>query len=213
MGTAMNTLYYSPGACSLGIHVLLEEIGKPYDAVLTNLREKAQFTPEFVALNPKSKVPVLKRADGTALTEFPAIAWWLAASNPDKKLIPADAEGQARVLEAMDYVVATMHMHGFSRMFRPENYAPNQADHDAVKARGKEMFEKGLAVMDKAMQGKDYVAGSFSIADAALFYVEFWWAARLKQQLPPNLAAHYARMKARPSVAAVLKKEGLDAAA
>ncbi|MCW3476034.1 glutathione S-transferase family protein [Limobrevibacterium gyesilva] len=207
----MNKLYYSPGACSVGIHVLLEEIGKPYEAVLTNLREGAQFKPEFIALNPKSKVPTLQRDDGSALTEFPAIAYWLATTNPDKKLLPADTEAQARALEAMDYVVSTMHMQGFSRMFRPSNFAPSEADHEAVKARGKEIFEKGLAVMEKAMAGKDYVAGSFSVADAALFYVEFWWADRLGQKLPANLAAHYARMKARPAVAAVLKKEGLAA--
>ena len=43
-----------------------------------------------------------------------------------------------------------------------------------MKARGKEISEKGLAVMDKALAGKDYAVGPFSIADAALFYVEFW---------------------------------------
>ena len=65
----------------------------------------------------------------------------------------------------MDYVVSTMHMQGFSRMFRPAAYAPSEADHDAVKARGKEIMEKGLAIMDKALEGKEYVAGKFSVAD------------------------------------------------
>ena len=74
----------------------------------------------------------------------------------------------------MDYVVATMHMQGFTRIFRPGNFTPNAADEDAVKARGKEIFEKGFALLDKALEGKDYAVGPFSIADAALFYVEFW---------------------------------------
>ncbi|MDE2200443.1 MAG: glutathione S-transferase N-terminal domain-containing protein [Rhodospirillales bacterium] len=207
----MNKLFYSPGACSIGIHVLLEEIGKPYEAVVTNTREGAQFKPEFTSLNPKSKVPTLQRDDGTVLTEFPAIAYWLARTNHERHLLPDDVEGQTRALEAMDYAVATMHMQGFSRMFRPANFAPGEADHDAVKARGREIMEKGLAVMDRALAGKDYVTGSFSIADAALFYVEFWWAARLGLPLPANCAAHFARMKARPAVAAVLRKEGFDA--
>ncbi len=204
-------LLYAPGACSLGIHVLLEEIGKPYQAEAVNLREGAQFKPEFTSVNPKSKVPTLVRDDGSVLTEFPAIAYWLARTNPDKKLLPDDAEAQARVLEAMDYVVATLHMQGFSRLFRPSNYAPNPSDEDKVKERGKEIVEKGLAIIDKTLAGKDYVGGAFSVADAALFYVEFWAAARMGMTLPPNCAAHYKRMLARPAVQKTLQAEGLQA--
>jgi glutathione S-transferase len=207
----MNTLYFSPGACSIGIHILLEEIGAPYQTVLTSTREGAQHKPEYLAITPKAKVPALVREDGSTLTEFPAIAWWLARSNPQKNLLPTDPEGESRVLEAMDYVVATLHMQGFTRIFRPGNFTPNEADQDAVKARGREILEKGLAVMDRALAGKDYVTGAFSVADAALFYVEFWVAMRTDIPLPANCAAHFARMKSRPAVAAVLKKEGLDA--
>ena len=202
-------LYYSPGACSLGIHLLLEETGAPYEPVLTNLREGAQFKPEFTALNPKSKVPTLQRDDGSVLTEFPAIAWWIAASYPEAGLMPATLEGQVRALEATDYAVATMHMQGFSRIFRPANFAPSEADHEAVKARGMEIFRKGFALMDKALEGRDYVAGGYSFGDAALFYVSYWAAGRLGMQLPPNVAAHHARMKARPAVQRVMAREGI----
>ena len=67
-------LYYSPGACSLGIHLLLEEIGKPYELARLNLAEGEQRKPGFAAVNRKGKVPTLVRDDGTVLTEFPAIA-------------------------------------------------------------------------------------------------------------------------------------------
>ena len=129
----MNKLYYAPGACSIGIHVLLEEIGKPYQAEQVDLRAPA---PQriFTNINAKSKVPTLERDDGSILTEFPAIAFWLARTNPEAGLLP----------------------------------------------------------------------------DAALFYVEFW-ADRGKVPLPANCAAHLARMKSRPAVAAVLKKEGFGA--
>ena len=206
-------LYYSPGACSLGIHVLLEEIGKPYEVERVDLQKGQQYEPGFTSINPKSKVPTLKRDDGSVLTEFPAIAAWLARTNPDKALLPADAEGEARALEAMDYVVSTMHMQGFSRMFRPVNFAPTEADHDKVKTRGREIFEKGLNLMNQALEGKEYVAGKFSVADAALFYVEFWAAGRMKMPLPKNCAAHYERMKSRPAVKRALEQEGLAAAA
>ncbi|MCU0944138.1 MAG: glutathione S-transferase N-terminal domain-containing protein [Rubritepida sp.] len=203
-------LYYSPGACSLGIHLLLEETAAPFTPVLTNLREGAQFKPEFLAVNPKSKVPTLEREDGTVLTEFPAIAWWIAASFPDAKLMPASVDATTRAIEATDYAVATMHMQGFSRIFRPSNFAPSEADHEAVKARGMEIFEKGFKVMDQALAGRDYVAGEFSFGDAALFYVSFWGAGRLGMTLPANVAAHYARMKARPAVQRAMAREGLS---
>jgi glutathione S-transferase len=201
-------LYYSPGACSIGIHVLLEEIGKPYGLHKLNLKDGEQYKPEFLAINPKAKVPTLVRDDGTVLTEFPAIASWLALKNRDKELLPTDPEAMARTLEALDYIVATVHMQGFSRIFRPSNFAPSEADHEAVKAKGREIFEKGLGAMNKALDGREYLMGSFSIADAALFYVEFWGADRVGMTLPPNCAAHYARMKARPAVRKVLKDEG-----
>ncbi len=204
-------LYYAPGACSVGIHVLLEEIGKPYEAQPVNLREGEQYKPPFTEKNPKSKVPTLERDDGSILTEFPAIALWLARTNPDKHLLPDDAEGQARAFEAMDYCVATLHMQGFSRIVRPGNYSANEGEHETIKARGKEIMEKGLAHLDRALAGKEYVAGPFSVADAALFYVEFWAAVRAGITLPRNCAAHYARMKARPAVARVIQKEGIPA--
>ena len=203
-------LMYSPGACSVGIHVLLEEIGKPYEAQLVNLREGAQFKPDFTAVNPKSKVPTLVRDDGSVLTEYPAIAFWLASTNPEKKLLPEDVESRTRGIEALDYAVATIHMQGFSRLFRASNYTPNPADEDKVKERGKEIVEKGYAVLDKALAGKDYVAGSFSIADTALFYVEFWGAKRMNMKLPPNCEAHLNRMLARPAVQRVMQQEGLN---
>jgi glutathione S-transferase len=201
-------LYYAPGACSIGIHVLMEEIGKPYEPKKLNIAAGDTRSGEFAALNPKGKVPTLQRDDGSVLTEFPAIAVWLARANPSKNLLPSDAEAEARALEAMDYVVSTVHMQGFSRMFRPGNFAPSEADHEAVKARGREIFEGGLKTLDKALEGKEWIAGPFSVADAALFYVEFWAADRVKMPLPPNCAAHLARMKARPSVQKVLADEG-----
>jgi glutathione S-transferase len=203
-------LMYSPGACSVGIHVLVEEIGKPYETHLVNLREGAQYKPEFTAVNPKSKVPTLVRDDGSVLTEYPAIAYWLARTNPDKKLLPDDVDAQARAFEALDYAVATIHMQGFGRLFRAANFTPNPEDEDKVKERGKEVAEKGFAVMDKALAGKDYVAGAFSIADSALFYVEFWGAKRMNMKLPPNCEAHLNRMLARPAVQRVMQQESLN---
>ena len=201
-------LYYAPGACSIGIHVLLEEIGKPYQLEPVNLREGAQFKPPFASVTPKAKVPALERDDGSVLTEFPVIARWLGRQ---ANLLPKDDEADTRAMEAMEYAVGTMHGQGFARLFRTERFAPSAADHDAVKSAGREVVEKGFAVLDKALAGKNYIAGSeLSPADTALFYVEFWAAKRLNMKLPPNVAAHFDRMMARAAVQRALQQEGLN---
>ena len=201
-------LYYAPGVCSIGIHVLLEEIGKPYELEAINLREGAQYKPEYTAVNPKSKVPALLRDDGSLLTEYPAIAYWLARTSPFSNLLPDNIDQQARALEIVDYCVSTVHMQGFTRMFRPANFSPDPAQEEAVKARGKEIVLKGFETLNAALEGKDYAVGPFSIADSAIFYVEFW-AGRVGIPLPANCAAHYERMKARPSVQRTMQQEGV----
>ncbi len=201
-------LFYAPGACSIGIHILLEEIGKPYETQAVNLREGEQYKPGFTAVNPKSKVPTLQRDDGSVLTEYPAIAYYLARTNPYANLLPDDIDLQTQSLELTDYAVSTIHMQGFARQFRSSNFTPNPADEDAVKARGKELAEKGFALLDKTLEGKGYAVGTFSIADSAIFYVELW-SKRVGITLPPNCAAHFDRMMARPAVQRVMQQEGL----
>ncbi len=203
-------LYYAPGVCSIGIHVLLEEIGKPYDLERVDLREGAQFQPKYTSVSAKSKVPALQRDDGSILTEFPVIARWLALQNPQANLIPKDPETDIRAMEVMEYCVGTIHAQGFTRLFRTDRFAPSPSDHEAVKATGRENIEKGFAIVDKALAGKQYLGGDqLSAADAALFYVEFWAADRVGMTLPPNVAAHYQRMKARPAVQRVMQQEGV----
>lgn len=204
-------LYYSPGACSMGIHVLLEEIGKPYETSRVDLRAGEQYKPPFTDINPKSKVPTLVRDDGMVITEYPVVAHYLAKTNPGAGLLPKTGETELHAASAMDYCVATIHMQGFARLFRPSGFAPSESDHEAVKARGHEMIEKGYALMDKALGDKEWIAGDYSLADSALFYVEFWGAKRMGIQLPPKLAGHFDRMLARPAVQRTLEQEGLQA--
>jgi glutathione S-transferase len=200
-------LYMTPGSCSTGIHILLEELDLPFEAYIVNLPAGDHHKPEYVAINPKSTIPTLARDDGTALTEFGAIAYWLARAYSKAKLMTGDAEGDSLVIEVLDYVVATIHGQGFTRIFTTANFTPNAADHAAVEARGRDIVAKAFAIMDNQLAGREYVAGGFSIADAALFYVEFW-ADKLKIELPPNCLVHYRRMLARPAVRRVLREEG-----
>ena len=204
-------LYYARGACSMGIHVVLEEIGKPYDAVKLDTRGGENRRPPFIELNPKGKVPTLQRDDGSIVTEFPVIAHYLARTNPEAGLLPADPEAELAGAQAMDYAVSTIHMQGFTRLFRPGFFSPNEAEHDQVKAQGREIIEKGYAILDKQLAGKEWIAGPYSVADSAVFYVSFWGAKQMGMQLPPNLDAHFGRMMARPAVQRMIALEGLAA--
>jgi glutathione S-transferase len=197
----------TPGSCSTGIHILLEELEKVFEAYIVNLPAGQQYSPDYIAINPKSTIPTLIRDDGKPLTEFQAIAYWLARSNPKAKLLPEELDNEALVLETMDYVVGTIHMQGFARIFNTAEFTPDEKDCGAVQKRGRDIINKGFTVINSILHGKDYIAGQFSIADAALFYVEFW-ADKINIGMPENCVSHYRRMLKRSSVYQVLTEEG-----
>lgn len=204
----MNMKFYmTPGSCSTGIHILLEECGLVFEAQLINLLAGDQHKSDYLALNPKGTIPTLVREDGGVLTDFLSIAWWLARAHPRRRLLPGDLEGELRVIEVMNYAVNTIHGQGFTRIFTTENYSHSQNEQESIKAQGRAIVEKGFSLINTLLDGKDYVVGDFSIADAALFYVEFW-ADRINIPLPDNCLAHYLRMLARPAVRQVLLEEG-----
>lgn len=200
-------LYWGPRSCAIGIHVLLQEIGRPYETEMLDMQNGAHLRPPFSEINPKSKVPTLLRDDGSVLTEYGAIATWLARANPEKNLLPADPEGEARVVEVMDYVTGTLHMQGFARIFRPGRFVPDEALHDRVQAQGRELVSKGFTLLARTIGSRPYVSGEFSVADSALFFIERW-AEPAGVVLPDQIAAHHARMRARPAVAEVLRAWG-----
>ncbi|WP_412480690.1 glutathione S-transferase family protein [Azonexus sp. IMCC34839] len=202
--------YMTPGSCSTGIHLLLEECGLVFEAYIVNLLAGDQYKKEYLAINPKGTIPALVLDDGTALTEFSAIAWWLARTYPKRKLLPESIEGEVRVLGLMNYAVHTLHTQGFARIFTTERFAPSSHDHESVKAQGRQIVENGMALMARELEGRSYLADHFTIADAALFYNEFW-ADRIGIPLPANCEAHYRRMITRPAVRQVLAEEGYSA--
>jgi glutathione S-transferase len=202
--------YYSANACSIGIHVLLEEIGKPYERALVNFSEAEQYKPAFVAINPKSKVPAIARDDGSILTEFPAIAYYLARANPESGLLPADIEGEIRGLELLEYMTATIHMRGYTRIFRPGVFTPTAADEPKIIEAGRAFVTKGFDILQPALDDKPYLLGDqLTFPDAGLFFLTYWAKYRAEIPMPANLDAYLTRMLARPAVQRVLAAEGL----
>ncbi|MGY6274349.1 glutathione S-transferase family protein [Methylomonas sp. MgM2] len=199
--------YMTPGSCSTGIHILLEELELVFEAHIVNLLAGDQHRADYLAVNPKGTIPVLQLDDGSALTEFSAIAWWLARRYPKAGLLPDNAGGEARAIELIAYVTATVHGQGYARIFTTDKFTPNPADYDAVKARGQEIVRESFEVLNKQLPAQGYALGAFGIADAALFYVEFW-ADKSGIVLPENCLAHYRLMCSRPVVKRVLMEEG-----
>jgi glutathione S-transferase len=206
-------LYWGKHTCAIGIHILLEEIGEPYALEEVDVQGRANTRSPFKDMNPKQKVPVLIRDDGSMLTEYGTIAAWLASTHKAANLAPfEDLERQTRMYEAMDYLIGTLHGLAFPRIFFPERFAPAAKDDasvaDQVKAQGREMANTGFAILGEAFGAGPYVVGeAFTIADTAFFYAERW-CDEAGVTLPANLAAHLARMKARPSVQRVLAAWG-----
>lgn len=199
--------YMTPGSCTTGIHILLEELELLFEVHPVNLLAGDHETKEYRDLNPKSSIPMLVTEQGKILTEFQAIAWWLGRSYPKQGLLGKSIDDEVRIIEMLDYVVATLHMQGFARIFTTEKFCSDESQHEAIKQQGKEIINKAFDNIDKQLASKNYVIDEFSIADAGLFYTEFW-ANKMNIELPANCAAHYQYMINRSAVRQVLMEEG-----
>jgi glutathione S-transferase len=199
--------YMAPGSCSTGIHILLEEIGLIFEAYIVNLPKGEHLKPEYLAINPNGTIPTLVRDDGVALTDFVSIATWLADAYPRRQLLPSDPSAALEAMETLKFCAYRIHGEGFRRVFTPERYVSKHQPVETIRAKGRELAAEAFAVVNDRLAGKNYVAGAFSIADAALFYVEFW-ADKIGLDLPVNCRAHYQLMRTRPAVRQVLAEEG-----
>jgi len=197
-------LYYSPGACSLSPHIALLEAGIPHDTVKVDLKaKKLADGGDFLKVNPKGQVPVLVLDDGEQLTEGPVIVQAIADKAADKKLAPpCGSMERYHLQEWLNFLTSELHKN-FSPLFQP-------ALSDDAKGFFRDRLAGKFKYVDEKLAGKDYLMGTFSVADGYL-YVMLRWADGMKLDLSAlkNLAAYKARMAARPKVQEALKSEGL----
>jgi len=198
-------LYFSPGACSLAPHIVLEESGLAYDTVLasTKTHQLADGT-DYYTINPKGQVPLLELDSGERLTEGPAIVQYIADQVPAKQLAPANGTmPRYRVQEWLNFITSELHK-GFGAMFNPAMPEDGKA---VMRAR----VLSRLTWVEAQLEGKQYLMGdAFSIADPYLFTVA-GWGPRTGVDVSglKNLGAFQTRMAARPAVQAAMKAEGL----
>jgi len=175
---------------------LLKEVGAEFDTEIVNVRAGEQHADSYLSQNPKAKVPALQTDDGQVLTEFQAIAFWIAQTYPDAGLWPEKTVDQARVLEALDYLVASVHMRGFTFVIVPQKFSTDEAVQETLHAYGRSEVDKALRILSGMMGQNDYLLGGFSLADAALLYI-LNWAGFVGIDVPANLAACHDRLRAR----------------
>jgi glutathione S-transferase len=201
------SLYFAPGACSLASHIALEETGVAFEPKPISLRKGQQMTPEYLALNPKGKVPMLL-VDGKPLTENIAIITYLAKIYPAAKLLPAgDLLREAEAASLLSFCTAGIHP-VLSRFFGPQRFCDLPDSAPNVVALATAANAKNFAIIDKMLEGKQYMLGDYSAIDGYLLV--FWrWATNLKIDTSAfkNYAALAERVMARPAVQRVLARE------
>jgi len=199
--------HFSPGACSLATHIALEEANAAFTPKPTYTRKGQTRTPEYLALNPKGKVPLLI-VDGKPLTENVAILSYLNRSYPQAKLLPAgDPMREAEALSFIAWCASGVHP-VMSRFFGPQNFCDLPDSVDNVKSLATKATAANFALIEKMLAGKDWVFGEWSVADGYIF-VFFNWATKLGLDVSayPNYARHFERMKQRPAVQRALARE------
>ena len=202
-------LYYMPGACSLAPHIALREAGLPFDLVkVDGASKKTEGGEDYLAVNSKGAVPAIKLDDGQVLTEGAAIQQYIADKAPGKKLAPAAGTIERyRLQEWLNYVASEIHK-GIGQLFNkqmPDDFK------DAVK---KGLAAKQLPFLEKALAGRDYLMGEFTVADGYLFTVLNWTKMHnIDLSAFPNITAFMKRVAARPAVQEAMKAEGLLKAA
>jgi glutathione S-transferase len=168
------TLYFSPGACSLAPHIILEEIGQPFHLALVSTSDGSTRTPEYLKLNPKGRVPVLITGD-SVLTEAPAILTHLAIANHERGLISSSPEGLVRSIEWLNWLSGTVHAVAIRQVWRPESFTEVIAQHEAVIHKGKKNLADAFAYIDSRFAKQDWAVGNdYSIVDAYLLVFYRW---------------------------------------
>ncbi|OUR75356.1 glutathione S-transferase [Alphaproteobacteria bacterium 46_93_T64] len=207
-------LYDLPGPPSpRRVRVFLAEKGVEIDIVAVNIREGAQFKPEFAAINSRLTIPALELDNGTVISETDAIQRYLEEKFPENPLFGNSPEERAvvnnwlRIIEADGFMAVAEALRNGAPRF--ENRAltgvRNVAQIPALGERGVNRIGYFFEDLDKQLEGRKYIAGdTFTVADInALVTVDF--AGMAKQSVPDtcaNIARWYADVSSRPSAQA-----------
>lgn len=205
----MYKLFYSPGACSMAVHVVLNEAGQSCELINTSLSEGKNRDPEFLKLNPRAQVPVLVE-DGKALREGAAQITYLCDKH-GLDLLPKSGWERAKALEWLAYANSSLHP-AYGRVF----WLSRSVKDDAVK---KELMDAAVAQLttmwadiESALANSPYLCGSACTAADILVTVIANWGQWLPSQpvIGPRAKALFAKVIARPAYQKALAAEQVE---
>ena len=207
----MIKLYYSPGACSLAPHIVLEELGIAYEPVLVSLKDGEHKKADYLKINPKARVPALN-VDGKVLIENVAILAYLGGGYPERGLWPKETWKQAEALSLMAWLASSVQV-AFAGVIRPERYANDATAKENIKISCRETLLGYYADIDKLLTGKTFaMGGQYTVCDPHLL-VFYRWGYRIgidmKSQYP-HWTKQAVRVASRPTVKRVFDDEGIE---
>ncbi|MCO4095246.1 MAG: glutathione S-transferase family protein [Acidovorax sp.] len=195
------TLYYTPGTCAQAVRIALEEAEAPYTLVRVDFAAGQQRTPEYLAVNPKGRVPALATPQGT-LTETPALLAYVAQSFPEARLAPADAHGFARLQEFHSYLASTVHIAHAHRP-RASRWADEPEAQAAMQRKVPQNMTECFNLIESHYLGDGpWVMGEqYTVADGYLFTIGTWLHSDgVDIAQFTKVFAHTQRMLQRPAV-------------
>ncbi len=167
-------LYYAPGSASMGVRVMLEEIGAPYELIDTTIDMDKPRPAEQLALNPNGWVPVLLW-DDRAMYECAAITIFLCDRHPEAKLAPGIGEPERCLfLQTLVYFTSSV-QNAFQLDYYPDRFADVPAGEPGAQRRGIRRLRETWGVIDGQVGDKTWLLGDrFSAADIYLFMLTTW---------------------------------------
>ena len=204
----MLKLYYAADTCSLASHIALEDAGADYALARVSFAQNEQRSPEYLAINPKGRVPAML-TDRGILTETPAMLVFIAQSFPQAGLAPLDDPFAFAELQAFNsFLCSTLHVAHAHRM-RGHRWADDQAAIAAMKRKVPDSVGASYDLIERHMFRGPWVVGeAYTICDPYLFTIAQWMEgdgvdlARL-----PRVADHRRRMSERPAVRTAIAQE------
>jgi glutathione S-transferase len=204
----MLRFYYAPHTCALASHVALEQAGLDYELVRVDFARSEQRSPEYLAVNPKGRVPALVTEHGV-LSETPAILAYVAQLRPEAGLAPLDDPfALAQVQSFNSYLCATVHVAHAHRM-RGQRWADDPAAIAAMQRKVPQSVTEAFALIERELLRGPWVMGdAYSICDPYLFTLAQWLEADgVDVSRLPRVAEHRARMAEHPAVRKAIAQE------
>ncbi len=198
-------LFFSPGACSMASHMVLNELGIKFDTEsVTLMSHTTKSGSDYYKINPKGYVPALQTDNGQHLTEGAVILQYLADQKPELNLIPRYGTFERyRCQEWLNFISSEIH-----KNFSPFFYESTPTETRTLLT---ETLSRRFEILSNHLKTNQFLMGAhYTVADAYLFTI-LNWSPKLKIDLTPypTLMGYVEKIKMRPATITTLKNEGL----